>query len=314
MDSVLAEPCELDALVREAYVAQEPLIGWLGQAGFLIRSAHAAVGDRSVLVRFAGHQIPRNAFPHTRLMPPPIAPEQLTGVQVVLCTHAHTDHMDPETLPRIAAASPQCLFVVPRASSRRPCPRRACGAFGDDRCRRAGCVGGGSGGSRAARRARTAGDGRPGRHRFLGYLLHLGDRRSITRATAFRMRVWASSWPLARSIWPCLPVNGRDEERRAKGCRAISRWTRRWDCAFAAASPPCWPAILVCLTSTLWPHRGWTSRLLSCRVVAVCATARGYAIGCYQAPRPTSRAHCGGPWHESATCSPVLGSWSGRRL
>jgi L-ascorbate metabolism protein UlaG (beta-lactamase superfamily) len=34
---------------------------------------------------------------------------------MVLCTHRHSDHMDPGTLPPVAELNPGCLFVVPRA-------------------------------------------------------------------------------------------------------------------------------------------------------------------------------------------------------
>ncbi|BBH20699.1 MBL fold metallo-hydrolase [Paenibacillus baekrokdamisoli] len=46
---------------------------------------------------------------------PPIQAESLTDLDLVLCTHEHSDHLDPETLKAIAAASPACQFAAPRA-------------------------------------------------------------------------------------------------------------------------------------------------------------------------------------------------------
>ncbi len=54
-------------------------------------------------------------YPHLRMMPSPIEPAAIRNVNVVLCTHRHTDHMDPGTLPLLVAHNPDCRFVVPRA-------------------------------------------------------------------------------------------------------------------------------------------------------------------------------------------------------
>jgi L-ascorbate metabolism protein UlaG (beta-lactamase superfamily) len=48
-------------------------------------------------------------------MAAPIQPASLSDVDLVLCTHRHTDHMDPETLRAIASANHDCVFVVPQA-------------------------------------------------------------------------------------------------------------------------------------------------------------------------------------------------------
>ena len=46
---------------------------------------------------------------------PPIQAESLNDIDLVLCTHEHLDHLDPETLQVIFAASPKCMFAAPRA-------------------------------------------------------------------------------------------------------------------------------------------------------------------------------------------------------
>ena len=57
--------------------------------------------------------------PRSRLFPPPIAPEKL-NVDLVLLTHSHCDHADPETLgalaknPRIRVAGPRDALEVAR--------------------------------------------------------------------------------------------------------------------------------------------------------------------------------------------------------
>ncbi len=93
----------------------ERALFWLGQAGFWFDT-----GDHRVLIdpylsdslakKYAGQ-----VNDHQRMMPPPITPENLPKPDLVLVTHAHTDHMDPETLGPLAARFPGLPFVVPRA-------------------------------------------------------------------------------------------------------------------------------------------------------------------------------------------------------
>ncbi|WP_308634204.1 MBL fold metallo-hydrolase [Paenibacillus silvisoli] len=44
---------------------------------------------------------------------PPVDPASLTSLSLVLITHEHLDHLDPETLIAIANASPSCQFAAP---------------------------------------------------------------------------------------------------------------------------------------------------------------------------------------------------------
>lgn len=49
-----------------------------------------------------------------RLAPIPFSPEKVRDADWVLITHAHIDHCDPMTLPKLAAASPQARFCGPQ--------------------------------------------------------------------------------------------------------------------------------------------------------------------------------------------------------
>lgn len=96
---------------------------WLGQAGFLIAQAglriviDAYLSD-SLAVKYAGTR-----FPHRRMMAPPVAPSDLTGIDWLLCTHGHTDHMDPGTIAPLLAANPQAKVLAPRAETARALER-----------------------------------------------------------------------------------------------------------------------------------------------------------------------------------------------
>jgi L-ascorbate metabolism protein UlaG (beta-lactamase superfamily) len=89
------------------------LLAWLGQAGFLLRIEESVVLIDPYLSDHLAQKYRGTRFPHERMMPPPIAPEALPRVDLVICTHRHSDHMDPGTLPVIARHHPDCRFVVP---------------------------------------------------------------------------------------------------------------------------------------------------------------------------------------------------------
>ncbi|XTZ14093.1 MBL fold metallo-hydrolase [Micromonospora echinospora] len=92
---------------------------WLGQAGFWL-TATGSDGDAHLLVdpylsdslarKYAG-----TTFPHVRMLPAPVAPADLPPLRAVLCSHAHTDHMDPDTLTPLMAAQPDLRLACPRA-------------------------------------------------------------------------------------------------------------------------------------------------------------------------------------------------------
>lgn len=89
---------------------------WLGQAGFVIESHRLRWLIDPYLSDSLANKYRGTRFDHVRLMPAPIATTGLPPLDAVLCTHRHTDHMDPDTLQPLAAAQPALRFVVPAAS------------------------------------------------------------------------------------------------------------------------------------------------------------------------------------------------------
>ncbi|MCP4406141.1 MAG: MBL fold metallo-hydrolase, partial [bacterium] len=89
---------------------------WLGQAGFAIKSQEKLLVIDPYLSDFLAKKYHGKFFPHTRMMPPPILPEELQGVDMLLCTHRHSDHLDPETAPILARNTPDCTLVVPKSA------------------------------------------------------------------------------------------------------------------------------------------------------------------------------------------------------
>lgn len=75
------------------------------------------LGQLSVVLKLAGKILwidPYLADNPRRQVPPPCAPEDVTNADFILCTHDHSDHIDPTAIPGIAAASPQATFLAPR--------------------------------------------------------------------------------------------------------------------------------------------------------------------------------------------------------
>jgi len=92
--------------IRETSVPRGAIsIWWLGQAGFVLKGQNAVLGIDLYLSDYPGKA--------PRAYAPIVQPAELTGMDVVVCTHDHSDHLDPWTLARIASASPKAVFVLP---------------------------------------------------------------------------------------------------------------------------------------------------------------------------------------------------------
>jgi L-ascorbate metabolism protein UlaG (beta-lactamase superfamily) len=90
---------------------------WLGPAGFLIDIVGLRVVIDPYLSDTLAKKYANSRFSHERMSPPPVAPDELGPIDLVLCTHHHTDHMDPGTLAPLARLWPRLRFVVPAASA-----------------------------------------------------------------------------------------------------------------------------------------------------------------------------------------------------
>ena len=216
----------------ETHVAPEETVRmwWLGQAGFLIRTGVSTIVidpylSNSLAVKYAGKQ-----FPHTRLMPVPVDPRTLTDVTVVLCTHGHTDHIDPGSLPEIAQASPNARFLVPRSVTDIAVQRGAPGArtigldAGDHLDLKEAEAAGVSARSLDGLRVRAVPAAHErldkdshGRHLYLGYVFSL---HGITFYHSGDTVPFAGQVNLLRDLHidvALLPINGRDPYRRDRG-------------------------------------------------------------------------------------------------
>jgi L-ascorbate metabolism protein UlaG (beta-lactamase superfamily) len=89
---------------------------WLGQSGFLVRWREQTLLFDPYLSDSLTAKYAATDKPHVRMTARVLAPERLTGIDVVTSTHNHTDHLDAETLRPLRQANPQMRFVVPEAN------------------------------------------------------------------------------------------------------------------------------------------------------------------------------------------------------
>jgi L-ascorbate metabolism protein UlaG (beta-lactamase superfamily) len=100
-----------EAFLADVQAATGPLdLWWLGQSGFLV----AYEGRHLLLDPYLSDSLTRKYAdtdkPHVRMTERVIEPERLGFVDVVTASHAHTDHLDPDTLRALDAD-----LVAPKA-------------------------------------------------------------------------------------------------------------------------------------------------------------------------------------------------------
>lgn len=105
-----------DALKKWPRLERGVELFWLGQAGFLLRSAEHCIIIDPYLSDSLAEKYQGRPLAHQRMMAAPLQAEDLRGVTHILVTHHHTDHMDGATLAPLLKASPGAQLVLPRAS------------------------------------------------------------------------------------------------------------------------------------------------------------------------------------------------------
>lgn len=189
---------------------------WLGQAGFALR-----FGDRTLLIDpYLSDSLAKKykgkTFSHKRMMPIPVSPGILTGLDWVLCTHRHSDHMDPETLGSISRKS-STRFLVPCAVLGHALENAGLAV------ERTTCVNAGQTiklsekislhpipSAHEELRVNARGE-----HHFLGYIIELGDIRIYHSGDCVPYGDLERYLGDLKPDIALLPVNGRDEYRRS---------------------------------------------------------------------------------------------------
>ena len=100
----------VDCITREKVKPGSVAVWWLGQAGYAYK-----FGDEVIYL----DPYLSDLVKLTRLVPPPMQPIEINNADIVLVTHDHDDHADNGTLPFIALASTQAVFVGPESSTKK---------------------------------------------------------------------------------------------------------------------------------------------------------------------------------------------------
>jgi len=204
--------------IHQTEVADGGIAVWsLGQMGIVLKGAQqdGFICIDPYLTNSIEQDNPGTEF--VREYPPPIGPEGLAGVRVVLVTHYHNDHLDLSTLQTLTSASPQTMYAVPASHLYllQNLPIQA-GRLIAARDEVSFSVGNFSFTPVASAHTEYQTD-EQGNHYYLGYCItlngvrvyHSGDT-SVTKGLVERIREFKPHIAI-------LPINGGDYERTARG-------------------------------------------------------------------------------------------------
>ena len=186
---------------------------WLGQSGFAL-----GIGGAIVLVD------PFLSAHPDRRFPPTLPPAEAHAVDIVACTHEHWDHLDPDSLPAICAASPSAQVLVPEpivemVTRLGIAPERVLGMQPDRPIHVAGLTIHAVPACHGVHPADAYTFGRElsgGLYRYLGYVFEGGGVAVYHAGDTIRYEGLAARLR-GRNVDVCLlPINGRDPDRERR--------------------------------------------------------------------------------------------------
>jgi L-ascorbate metabolism protein UlaG (beta-lactamase superfamily) len=102
--------------IAKARSSGQARVWWLGQSGFLVHAGRKNVLFDPYLSDSLTKKYQATDKPHTRLTERVIEPGRLTCLDLITCSHNHTDHLDAETLLPLFEANPEAKLLIPRAN------------------------------------------------------------------------------------------------------------------------------------------------------------------------------------------------------
>jgi L-ascorbate 6-phosphate lactonase len=192
-------------------------VWWLGQSGFLMKSRAGLLAIDPYLSEHLTKKYEATDRPHVRMTRAPIRGGDLRGVDLVLASHRHSDHLDPGTLPDLMAASTGAVLALPEAI------RGHAIGMGLPADRLSGLEAGGRlehAGFRV-RAVPSAHEGldtdEEGRHLYLGFVIESEGLRLYHSGDSLAYEGLADRLGADRFDVLFLPINGRDPARQVPG-------------------------------------------------------------------------------------------------
>jgi L-ascorbate metabolism protein UlaG (beta-lactamase superfamily) len=217
MERLAAEWSLVETINQARLGGAEVALWWLGQAGFAVRYGAALLLIDPYLSDALAEKYRNSELKHLRMMPPPVDPAAIRGCDWYLCTHGHTDHMDAQTIAAVLQANaPQ--FVTPRGEAARAQQRFV--PLAQAHLINAGeriSLGAGMAVEAVAAAHEEFEHDEFGNHKFLGYILTLGDKRLYHSGDCVPYPGLAEQLAARQIDVALLPINGRDAFRRGRG-------------------------------------------------------------------------------------------------
>ncbi|MFX1337952.1 MAG: MBL fold metallo-hydrolase [Promethearchaeota archaeon] len=205
----------LEEFVNHKEPAEEEIyLAWLGQAGFIIKFKDKILIIDPYLSDYLSRKYKGKIFPHIRLMEIPLQPEKIRNLDYLLSTHAHSDHMDPETLNILSKNNPNCKIIVPRAEIEEALSRGAKNDQilpandGETIELKSNIKISGIGASHEVLKINEKGE-----YHFLGYVFHLGQVKIYHSGDCIPYNGLIEKIRDLHIDIALLPINGRDEYR-----------------------------------------------------------------------------------------------------
>ena len=218
----LIEPFRSDRELQLEIDGADPgnglLIWWLGQSGFLLKSAAGRVLLDPYLSDSLTKKYADTDKPHVRMTRQVITPGDLHSLDLVTSSHNHTDHLDAETLQAVFAANPAASFVIPEANREFVAERIGCDANWPLGLSDGQSVSVGKIHVHAVPAAHNEIDrDAQGRCRYLGYVIQMDGFTVYHSGDTLRYEGMAELLQPFSVDVALLPINGNRPERRVAG-------------------------------------------------------------------------------------------------
>jgi L-ascorbate metabolism protein UlaG (beta-lactamase superfamily) len=218
----MIEPLRSGAELLEEISQCEPSRGsiaiwWLGQSGFLVKSNEAMILIDPYLSEHLTAKYADSPRPHIRMTRAPLRGGELSGIDALLASHKHSDHLDPASIPDLLRYSPRAPLILPASIAAHA------ESLGIPAARIRGMVAGEVVEARgfSIRAIPSAHEGldtdQANRHLYLGFVIEIGGFRLYHSGDSV-VYDGLADWIGAADIDVMfLPINGRDPARGVAG-------------------------------------------------------------------------------------------------